>query len=79
MVILIKRKSDGEELTEINLPHFCLAHMKNTSPEDNLKMMLKHINSTLNPACSRIFIDGEERSGITADDVSGNLTLEVDF
>lgn len=80
MVILVKRKADGVDLAQLNLPVFCITHMKAMDPAQNLAMMLKHVNHGIQPlTCSRIFINGKECAGIQAEDVASDSTvLEVD-
>ena len=79
MVILVKNKADGLELTRVNLPGFCISHMKNTAPEENLKMLLGHINRGIQIPRSKLYIRGEIAEKLFAEDVQAETTIvEVD-
>lgn len=79
MVIKVKSREDGEELGSLDLPHFCLAHMKSMTPADNLKWMLTHVNRGVKPGnFNRIYINGVECKGIAADQLECDALIEVD-
>ena len=81
MVIIVKSKTDGREVVQLQLPQICFTHMSAMTPQQNLAMLMKHVNNGIKPlTCSRIFLRGEECAGIKTEDVSSDSTvLEIDF
>ena len=76
MVVKVKSRSDGQDLGSLDLPHFCLFHMKNMTPKDNLKLMLTHVNRAIKPGnYSRIYINGDECIGIHAEQLKAEITI----
>ncbi|KAF4664825.1 hypothetical protein FOZ61_000450 [Perkinsus olseni] len=49
MNIIIVERVGSAELAQLRLPEFCIDHMMMMSPEGNVDMMLKHINSAIKP------------------------------
>ena len=54
---------DNIEIAQVQLPLFCLEHMKQSSEYDNLNMMIKHISSKI--PVKRLFLNGQELKGLT--------------
>ncbi|EER15583.1 hypothetical protein Pmar_PMAR016213 [Perkinsus marinus ATCC 50983] len=79
MSIIISKRGGDEELARLQLPGFCVDHMMMASPEANVSMMLKHINSVLKPnTVTALYFEGEPCSGITAEDCTDGMVFEVD-
>ncbi|KAF4748926.1 hypothetical protein FOZ62_008068, partial [Perkinsus olseni] len=49
MNIIILERVGNTEIAQLQLPEFCIDHMMMMSPEGNVDMMLKHINSAIKP------------------------------
>lgn len=76
MVINVKSRENGAELGSLDLPHFCLSHMKNMTPTDNLKLMLTHVNRSVKPGnFNRIFIEDQECTGISVEQLQAETTV----
>ncbi|KAF4677882.1 hypothetical protein FOL47_008947 [Perkinsus chesapeaki] len=79
MEIIVKERGSGAELTRLQLPEFCIDHMMMMSPEANLDMMIKHINTAIKPrTVGFLFLQGERCSGITIDDCGDGMILEIE-
>ena len=68
--IEVKSYADQSLLGKVDLPVFCIDHMKMTPPELNLTTMIKHIESRVpNLKVGEVFVNNEKRTGITADEI----------
>ena len=57
--IFVRDNLSQSPLATLELPSFCLEHMKLSSAKANLEMMKKHINSSIKPKrCGDVFLDG---------------------
>lgn len=65
-------------LGEVELPIFCVEHMKMTPPETNLATMIRHVESRVpNLKIGEVFIEGQSVSGLTAQQVQNGISLTV--
>ena len=78
--IAIVDHSTKKVLGHINLPSFCVMHMKHSSEESNFDMMIKHINKAIAPKqCKSIMINGQSVQGLHADSFDKTeATFEVE-
>jgi hypothetical protein len=65
---------------KIDLPSFCIDHMKMTSPESNAKTMRNHIEKKCRPQFSKMYINNREVSGgILANDLNfPTVVIEIE-
>ena len=76
--INIRINQNGQEIGIVQLPSFCVDHMRMTSPELNLTTMIKHIQSRCGGiTVNKVFVNGELRHGLTADEMNG-LILDIE-
>lgn len=72
--------SHGSEnlLGKVELPAFCVDHMRMTPSEVNLATMVKHIEMRCPDVKIReVYIAGERRNGLSAEEIGTGLTLHV--
>lgn len=77
--IEVRSFSDQSVLGRVDLPVFCIDHMKMTPPELNLTTMIKHIESRIkNLKVGDVYVNNEKRTGIAAEEIgAGGLSLTV--
>lgn len=77
--ILVVERATQVQLTQLQLPAFCVEHMKTSSPEANLAMMKKYIEGKLARSVQTLFLHANECVGLGAADCVDGLVLEVDL
>jgi hypothetical protein len=75
--ITVKDHQTDAILGEVQLPAFCVDHMRMTPPEVNLATMVKHIEMRCPVKIGDIFVAGQKRNGLSADEIGQGLTLHV--
>lgn len=70
--------ASGSELVVLDLPLFCLEHMRATIPEENLQMLKKFIQGRIGKNIQKVFIHSLEISGLTAEQIEPGIHLHVD-
>ena len=72
MPISIVDRATGTEIAVLNIPPFCLEHMRGMTPEANMKMLVQY---TRNEKISSLTFKG--KNGITPEDLAGDCVLEA--
>lgn len=76
--IVVRLHSDDSLVGQIDLPTFCIDHMRMTPPEANLKTMNRHIQMRCPDLKIRdVYVSGQLRDGIQAEEVESGITLHV--
>jgi hypothetical protein len=74
----VKSQSTNEVLGQVDLPIFCVDHMRMTPPEMNLSTMIRHVEMRCpNVKIRDVYVGNEKRTGITASEVENGITLHV--
>jgi hypothetical protein len=75
----VRSFADQSVLGTVDLPLFCIDHMKMTPPELNLTTMIKHIESRIhNLKVGEVYVKNEKRTGITAEEIGASgISLTV--
>jgi hypothetical protein len=77
--IVVKNRENDTIFGEVDLPVFCIDHMRMTSPESNLKTMIRHIEMRCpGLKIGAVFVQGIKRDGLRADEVEHGITLHVE-
>ena len=76
--VTIFSQSSNEQLGQVDLPVFCVDHMRMTPAEANLATMVRHVQMRLpNIKIRDVFVDGHKVSGIAASQVEKGIALHV--
>ena len=77
--IRVVNHSAQTQIGTVDLPSFCVDHMRMTPPEMNLATMIKHIKSRCGGlAINQVFMNGKEITGLTADEIKNTMTIEIE-
>jgi len=70
----------GDIIGRVDLPSFCIDHMRMTRPSANAQTMRNHIEKKCGGIkYSKMYIEGRDVSdAITADDLKNGAVIEVD-
>lgn len=76
--VTILSQSSNEQLGQVDLPTFCVDHMRMTPAEANLATMVRHVEMRLpNLKIREVFVDGQQVTGIDANQVQRGIALHV--
>lgn len=79
ILIHVTSRTSGERLGTVQLPSFCVDHMRMTPAEVNLATMIKHVERCCSGVkVSKVFVNNEARSGITAEEAATGMTLQIE-
>jgi hypothetical protein len=69
----------GTELAVVDLPSFCVDHMRMTPPSMNLATLVKHVKSRCGDIeVKKVFINEIERTELTAEEICDPMTIEIE-